>query len=275
MDGRPVPDWTRRPRAKDVERTRARELRLQGWTYAQIAAELGVSRSSCSLWLRDLPAPDPIAGRFTSERAYAMWQGRWRDRQRIRRQEKVSQTYMAARRIDRIGDRELLIAGAILYWAEGSKSKPWRRQERVVFVNSDPDLVELFLAWLRLLGVTGERLVPRVQIHESADVGAAVEYWARVTGIPAEEFRRATLKRHNPKTVRKNVGDTYPGCLIIQVRRSAELYREIHGWVVGIVRAVLDGDAWGGTVAPVPAVEVARLRAHVAGGPRWCKRQHP
>jgi len=39
-----------------------------------------------------------------------------------------------------------------------------------------------------------------------------------------------TLKRHNPKTVRKNVGDSYRGCLRINVRRSSGLYRRIEGW---------------------------------------------
>jgi hypothetical protein len=43
------------------------------------------------------------------------------------------------------------------------------------------------------------------------------------------------VKRHNPKTVRKNVGDTYHGCLRIDVRRSADLYRRIEGWAEAIM----------------------------------------
>src|SRR6478735_6384758 len=56
--GVPPPAWTRRPQAKDAERARARELRLQGQTYDEIARELAVSKSSVSLWTRDLPHPD-------------------------------------------------------------------------------------------------------------------------------------------------------------------------------------------------------------------------
>ena len=41
------------------------------------------------------------------------------------------------------------------------------------------------------------------------------------------------LKRHNPKTVRKNVGEGYHGCLRIDVRRSGDLYRRIEGWAAG------------------------------------------
>ncbi|MFI6037613.1 helix-turn-helix domain-containing protein [Streptomyces sp. NPDC051315] len=57
VEGEPPPEWAKRPRAKDELRERARELRQQGWTYKQIQAELGCSKSSVSLWVRDLPAP--------------------------------------------------------------------------------------------------------------------------------------------------------------------------------------------------------------------------
>src|SRR5438445_9102646 len=48
-----------RARAKDADRERARELRLEGRTYKQIQAELDVAQSTLSMWLRDLPHPEP------------------------------------------------------------------------------------------------------------------------------------------------------------------------------------------------------------------------
>ena len=53
----PPPDWTRRPKAKDDLREQARELRTQGLSYNEIAAQLDVSKSSVSLWVRDVPCP--------------------------------------------------------------------------------------------------------------------------------------------------------------------------------------------------------------------------
>jgi transposase len=41
-------------RGKQVEQARARELRALGRTYEEICAELGVARSSVSLWVRDV-----------------------------------------------------------------------------------------------------------------------------------------------------------------------------------------------------------------------------
>jgi orotate phosphoribosyltransferase-like protein len=57
LKGEPPPLGSKRPNAKDDLRARARELRDQGLTYQQIADELGVSKSSVSLWVRDRPRP--------------------------------------------------------------------------------------------------------------------------------------------------------------------------------------------------------------------------
>lgn len=72
-------------------------------------------------------------------------------------------------------------------------------------------------------------------IHESADVAGAERYRADLTGTDATTFGRATLKKHNPKTVRKNVGEDCRGCLVIRVKQGADLYRRIEGWWCGIV----------------------------------------
>lgn len=136
----------------------------------------------------------------------------------------------AVQQIGAMTDREILIAGAIAYWCEGAKDKLYARRERVIFINSDPHLVTFFLRFLAVAGVTTDRLICRIHIHESADVDRAHEFWRAVTGLPGDQFRRPTLKRHNPKTVRKNTGAGYHGCLIIVVRCSTDLYRQIEGW---------------------------------------------
>jgi len=96
-------------------------------------------------------------------------------------------------------------------------------------------MIKVFLAWLDLLGVERERLRFTVMIHETADVAGAERYWARLAGADRSAFNKTTLKRHNPKTVRKNVGDAYRGCLLIKVLKGAELYRRIEGSWYGIV----------------------------------------
>src|ERR1700734_1169843 len=61
LRGEPPPEWTRRPRAKDDLHAQARELRAQGLDYEDIAGALGVSKSSVSLWVRDMPRPERLS----------------------------------------------------------------------------------------------------------------------------------------------------------------------------------------------------------------------
>lgn len=232
VQGEPPAEWTKRPRAKDDLRDRARELRRQGRTYNEIQAELGCSKSSVSLWVRDLPHPEPKC--TPEEQRARMNAGLARLRaEQDRERQAIKQAAGAA--IGELSDRELFVLGVGLYWAEGQKSKPYARREAVTFINSDPGVIRVYLAWLDLLGIAPERLTYRVMIHESADVAAAEAYWADLVQVDVSIFQRTTLKKHNPKTVRKNTGDDYRGCLVIRVRQGADLYCRIEGWWSGIV----------------------------------------
>ncbi|MET8964028.1 hypothetical protein ABZX69_31935 [Streptomyces sp. NPDC004074] len=232
VKGEPPPEWTKRPQARDDLRERARELWLQGWTYDRIEAELGCSRSSVSLWVRDLPRPER---RRSREEASAISNRGWEEKLRIRDEERRRAKKAAEQAIGDLSPRELFLVGVGLYWAEGGKDKPYDRRETVTFVNSDPGMIEVFLAWLDLVGVARGRLRYTVMIHENADVAGAEQYWADLVGADRSAFNKTTLKKHNPKTVRKNVGDTYRGCLVIKVLKGADLYRRIEGSWYGIV----------------------------------------
>src|ERR1700745_2987795 len=63
LKGEPPPGGTRRARAKDDLRERARELRAQGLDLEKIAAALGVAKSSVSLWVRTWPVRPASATR--------------------------------------------------------------------------------------------------------------------------------------------------------------------------------------------------------------------
>ena len=226
--GIPRPPETFRARALDDLRRECRRLRSQGLTYDEIAAKTGASKGSLSLWLRDQRGPQvrkyeslehlrriqPLAVAAHKANAHA--------RREAARQE-------GAQAVGHFSPRDLLIAGVALYWAEGAKDKPWRRNGRVTIINGDVDVLRLFLSWLDLVGVAEADRTYRLNIHESADVDAHQQWWAKELGIPLASFARATLKRHNPKTVRRNLNEHYHGCLVVTVRRSGPLYDAIEG----------------------------------------------
>ncbi|MFE9537933.1 hypothetical protein [Streptomyces sp. NPDC006691] len=232
LNGEPAPEWTRRPNAKDDLRDRARELRAQGMTYDAIQAELGCSKSSISLWVRDLPKPAP---RYTDEERRALM-NEGLARLRAAQDEERQATKRAARdEIGRLSERELFMVGVGLYWAEGAKDKTYRRTEQLQFINSDPDVIKIYLRWLELLGVSRERMRFRVSIHESGDVAGAEQFWADLAEVDVSVFQRATLKKHNPRTRRKNTAETYRGCLVVYMTKGAHLYRRMEGAWYGIV----------------------------------------
>jgi transcriptional regulator with XRE-family HTH domain len=235
LQGEPPPEWTRRPRAKDDLHARARELREQGLDYEEIAGALGVAKSSVSLWVRDMPRPERLSYEECRKRSAEGAQRYWAAERPVRQARREAIRAAAAAEIGCVTEREILIAGAIAYWCEGAKSKAHRRQDRVVFVNSDPALIRFFLRFLDTVGIGRGDLTYRVHIHETADVLGAERFWQQVTQANPRQFRRTALKIHNPKTVRANVGDGYHGCLRVEVRRSADLYRQIDGWTSSIM----------------------------------------
>ena len=250
LKGEPPQPWTWRPNAKDDLRAKARHLREQGLAYSQIAAELGVSKSSVSLWVRDLPRPPRLSYEESRRRAAEGVRRYWAAQGPLREAKRAAVTAAAAAEIGELSDREVLIAGAIAYWCEGAKNKPHRRSDRVEFINSDPELILFFLRFLDAAGVGRETLIYRVLIHESADAAAAQRFWLDLTQADLSQFRGPTLKRHNPTTLRKNTSDGYYGCLRVVVRRSANLYRQIEGWVRAAVAVASDPPGTGQNSKP-------------------------
>jgi transposase len=152
LRGEPPPEWTRRPNAKDEVRSRARELRAQGLDYEEIAAALGVAKSSVSLWVRDLARPARLSYEESRRRAAEGVRRYWAAERQVQQARRAAARAAAAAEIGDLAERELIIAGAMAYWCEGTKNKPGRRADRVVFINSDPALIRFFL---RFLGATG------------------------------------------------------------------------------------------------------------------------
>src|SRR5690606_2710436 len=93
-------------RARPDLRAQARDLRVQGWSYDAIARELRVSKSSLSLWLRDLPKPErPHPGPVPKERNMTQeeWEdhcaNRWAAHQRRGAEERRAEVVAAARQV--------------------------------------------------------------------------------------------------------------------------------------------------------------------------------
>jgi len=145
-------------RGKLAERGQARGLRATGLPMADIAARLGVSKSSVSLWVRDVVfEPRPLVTRGRRRAPNALQRRKRAEIDRLLAEGRV--------RIGRLSEREFLVAGVALYAGEGSK-----RDGEVRFVNSDPRMVGFFCSWLRrCFAIDESRLRVRLYLHEGLD----------------------------------------------------------------------------------------------------------
>lgn len=226
----------------DDRKYEARRMRAEGMLLREIAVISGISAKTAYSWTWDLPVP--ARARSGGDRPHMdMMRRRYWDRVLAERESKrAAIKALHSGRFAALSPRELELAAVVAYWCEGCKSKPYARRERVTFINSDPGLVLVFLAWLDQLAFPLEHRRFSLSIHESADVLGATAWWSDVIGLGIDVFGPPSLKRHNPATVRKNVDDAYVGCLVVRLVQCRMLYQRIEGVWQGIMGG-LDGRA--------------------------------
>jgi hypothetical protein len=164
---------------KVVEQRRARELRALAWTLQDIATELGVSKSSVSVWVRDVEfVPRPRNRGHRSMKAHPLHVARLAEIERLDRE--------AADDVDQLTDREFMLVGVALYLGEGFK-----RDGQVGMANTDPEVLRTFIAWLRrFFSVDESRLRVRLYLHDGLDLEAAEQFWSDLLNIPRSQFRK-------------------------------------------------------------------------------------
>jgi len=102
----------------------------------EIAAELGVAKSSVSLWVRDVEFEPRPRRRGQRRGPNVLARRKQEEIERLRRE--------GVMRIGQLSEREFLVAGIALYAGEGTK-----RDGAVTFANSDPRMILFFCVWLR------------------------------------------------------------------------------------------------------------------------------
>jgi hypothetical protein len=211
-------------RGKLEEREQARRLRATGLPMAEIAARLGVSKSSVSLWARDVAfEPRP-----------AVTRGRRRAPNALERRKRAEIDRLLAEGRDRVGrltKREFLLAGVALYAGEGTKT-----DGAVRFSNSDPRMIAFFCAWLRrFFEIDESRLRVRLYLHEGLDLSAATAYWSALTAIPPTQFGKPY--RAVPDESIRHAKHVH-GCATVGYSCSTT-----HRSIMGLIGALLSGAA--------------------------------
>ena len=216
---------------KYSEKQLARKLRKKGYSIKDIAKRLGVSKSSVSVWVRDISlTPEQVNYLAASPHTLTAIEKRRVARLVNEERKRNLITLKAKKEIISVTHKELWLMGIMLYWAEGGKT-----QRTVRFSNGDPEMIKIMMRFFRnVCHVPEKKFRGYIHIHPHLDPKRAEAYWSTVSGIPLDKFFKTYQK---PNASSQNKKDTLPyGVMDIYVL-DTKLFLKIVGWSQGIFEA--------------------------------------
>jgi hypothetical protein len=97
-------------------------------------------------------------------------------------------------------DALLKVVGAVLWWGEGSKSRPDKRWKNAVsypveLTNNEPLVIKVFLRYIReIVNIPEEKIKLQIQIHVNDNKQELENFWSDVTGIPRSRFNKTIVR---------------------------------------------------------------------------------
>ncbi|MEX0683535.1 MAG: helix-turn-helix transcriptional regulator [Dehalococcoidia bacterium] len=211
---------------KTAERDMARKLRgEEGLAITDIARRLGVSKSSVSLWVRDIALTpeqhDALHGQNRARYRQAAGNAVWSAQRRQQRASWQIEGHIAASQGDPVH-----AAGCMLFWAEGS-----RLRNGVEFTNSDPEMIRHFVAFLRrYFDVPNEKL--RVACNLFADhverQREVEQFWLDLVGVPRECLNKTMVNRYSRYSQKKRQNKLPYGTCRVTVN-STQIEQHLYG----------------------------------------------
>lgn len=221
---------------------RAIQLRLEGKSYSEICEQLQLkSKGTLSTWFRDLKLPLKSRALLAKNTARATERGLLsfnKERSRLIREENEYAYKLGASNIGRLNERELSLLGAALYWGEGTKYERKGGSIALVFTNSDPEMIQVFMHFLRrILEIPEERIRAGIHMysHSETEILKTRIFWSKVTGLPRDRFYISQLIS-GASSLKRNTKKLPYGTLGIRINDRKVFFR-----VKGMMRGLIDG----------------------------------
>lgn len=209
---------------------KARFLRKKGLSIREIQKRLKVSRSSVSLWVRDVRlSKKQLRKLYLNKKTGSLKGSIIAAMNKIKQREELTGRLMneGKKEVGKISRRDKFIAGIALYFAEGSKT-----DGSVSFSNSDPRAIKFIVEWLqKICKINDSKLRASIYLHDNLNEKKAKIFWSKLTKIPLNQFRKSYIVKNNPERLRK-VKHIY-GVLKITIS-DINLHRRIMGWIRGV-----------------------------------------
>ncbi|MFA6392719.1 MAG: hypothetical protein WCW54_01365 [Candidatus Paceibacterota bacterium] len=206
----------------------SRLLRKQGFSLNEIVKKLNVSKSTLSLWCRDLKLTESQIILLEKRAQVKNYAGALKGAHtnHLKSQFIIHQEKQKAQEfINKISNREICLIGTALYWAEGNKTG-----KTFGIVNSDPAIILICMRWLSLeFNIKIYDYLPRLFINESHKNREfeIIKYWSNITKIPITQFRNTIFIKSKHKKMFENVS-SYVGVMHLRLSKSSQiLYRTL------------------------------------------------
>ena len=227
--------------AKYVQKLKARSMRKNGESIVVIARKLKVSKSSVSLWCRDIILTNEQFRKLRKNMGVSFKYGQ-RIASQVNRQKKLDIIEKAdiwgKKTIKKISKRELLLIATALYWSEGSKTDS---TSVLMFVNSDPDMILIMRNFLvDVFGVNPEDIVCGIQINRVHErrIKKVLNFWKNLLKLKRSQIRKPYFVNTKISKIYENY-DNYYGICRLFVRKSKHLKYKMLGLIKALKLNVL------------------------------------
>ena len=193
-------------------------LRKQGKSLNEISRELGISKGTASLWLRDVEVPPEGQARLQGRIRIGQEALRHAAKKFVRRRQEAYERGLAS--VPTVGDA--LCIG--LYWGEGSKAgQTW------CFSNSEREMIAAMTQWCIRAGQAPGAFRAHVHVHPEDTVSddEVRLYWSEA-GIPIENIRVYRFRSQNSHQ-RHQSRIPYGTCHLHPLRAAATLFEYYRG----------------------------------------------
>jgi hypothetical protein len=169
-------------------RENAIKLREKGASYSQIKDELNVSKSTLSLWLRDMPLSKERIKELRDNNSVRIEKSR--QTKLLKKQNRREDVYARIKIDFKNNNKKLFKEGFYLYWGEGTKTAEYT----VALTSSDLSIIKCFIKWMKVLGVAKENLRIKLHIYSDQSETELKSYWSGETGLTKSQFYKTYQK---------------------------------------------------------------------------------
>lgn len=192
---------------KDKLVIQGKKLRQDGFSLREISEALAISKSTASLWLREVEMTGSGKMRFDDLIKRANRKGvKILAAKKSRYLQDLDRGCSVLQKKKKYSRDDLKIFLALLYWGEGAKTG-----KRLAFINSDPGMVRTYLKLLRSsFTIREDKIIAWLHLHDYHDRPGMIDFWSKITGIDSDRINIYSKKNTG---VRKKVD--YKGCISI------------------------------------------------------------